>query len=127
MKDYQEIRQRHLRGESQRSIAKELHLSRKTVAKYCDGAAVPWERKTPERAPVVMNEEAVAFIRRCLKSGESEGARKQQHTAKRICDRLAAECGFTEGEFTVRAKVRELKGTLPEAFIPLSFSPGEAM
>lgn len=127
MRDYKEIRQRHLQGESQRSIARALHISRNTVAKYCDGAAVPWERRTPERAPVVMTEEAVAFIRGCLKSDESEGVRKQQHTAKRIYDRLVAECGFTGGESTVRAKVRELKGTLPEAFIPLSFSPGEAM
>lgn len=127
MKDYKEIRQRHLRGESQRSIARALHISRKTVAKYCDGAAVPWEHKTPERAPVVMTEEMVSFIRKCLKNDELEGARKQQHTAKRIYDRLAAECGFTGGESTVRAKVRELKGALPEVFIPLAFSPGEAM
>lgn len=109
MKDYKEIRKRHLRGESQRSIARALHISRKTVAKYCDGAAVPWKHKTPERAPVVMTEEMVSFIRKCLKSDEMEGARKQQHTARRIYDRLVAECGFTGGESTVRAKVRELK------------------
>lgn len=127
MKDYKEVRQQYLRGESQRSIAKALYISRKTVTKYCGGAAVPWERKTPERTPVVMTEEAVAFIRQCLEDDETEGVRKQQHTAKRIYDRLVAECGFTGGESTVRAKVRELKGTLPEAFIPLSFSPGEAM
>lgn len=74
-----------------------------------------------------MNEEVVAFIEECLKSDESEGVQKQQHTAKRIYDRLVAEHGFTGAESTVRAKVRELKGTLPEAFIPLVFSPGEAM
>lgn len=45
VKDYKEIRQRYLRGESQRSIAKLLCISRNTVAKYCEGAAVPWERK----------------------------------------------------------------------------------
>jgi predicted DNA-binding protein (UPF0251 family) len=28
MKDYKEIRQRYLRGESQRSIAKAMHISR---------------------------------------------------------------------------------------------------
>ena len=127
MKDYKDIRQRYMCGESQRSIARELHISRKTVAKYCDGAAVPWEHKTPERAPVVMTEKTVFFIRQCLKDDESEGIRKQQHTAKRIYDRLVAEHGFTGGESTVRAKVRELKETLPKAFIPLAFSLGEAM
>jgi transposase len=127
VKDYKEIRQRHLNGESERSIARSLHISRKTVAKYCEGAAVPWERKTPERAPVVMTEETVAFIRQCLENDEIEGVRKQQHTAKRIYDRLVAECGFTGGESTVRTKVRELRGAHHETFIPLTFSPGEAV
>jgi transposase len=127
MKDYKEIRQRHLRGESQRNIARALHISRNTVAKYCDGAVVPWERKPPERSPVVLTEEVIAFIRQCLEDDETEGIRKQRHTAKRIYDRLVAECGFTGGESTVRAKVRELQEALPKAFIPLEFSPGEAM
>lgn len=126
LEDYKEIRQRHLRGESQRSIARELHISRNTVTKYCYGAAVPWERKTPERSPTVLTEETVAFIRQCLKDDETEGIRKQRHTAKRIYDRLVAERGFTGGESTVRAKVRELKEARPRAFVPLEFSPGEA-
>ena len=42
MKDYDEIRKRYLAGESQRHIAKALGISRNTVAKYCEGAAVPW-------------------------------------------------------------------------------------
>lgn len=127
VKDYKEIRQRHLHGGSQRSIARELHISRNTVAKYCDGAVVPWERKTPERSPAVLTEKMVAFIRQCLKDDETEGVRKQRHTAKRIYDRLVAERGFTGGEFTVRTKVRELKEALPKAFVPLVFSPGEAI
>jgi hypothetical protein len=32
MKDYKEIRQPYLSGESERGIAKALHISRKTVA-----------------------------------------------------------------------------------------------
>ncbi len=36
MKDYDEIRKRHLAGESQRHIAKTLGISRNTVAKYCE-------------------------------------------------------------------------------------------
>jgi transposase len=127
VKDYKEIRQRHLHGESQRSIARELHISRNTVAKYCDGAAVPWERKTAERSPVVLTDEMVTFIRQCLEDDESEGVRKQRHTAKRIYDRLVTEHGFAGGESTVRAKVRELKEALPRAFVPLEFSPGEAV
>ena len=88
MKDYGEIRRRYLQGESQRQIAKDLHISRNTVTKYCNGGAVPWERKTPERNAAVLSKEVVDFICRCLEEDASQGLRKQQHTAKRIYDRL---------------------------------------
>lgn len=88
---------------------------------------MPWARKTPERPPVVMTEKMVAFIRQCLEDDETEGVRKQKHTAKRIYDRLVEDCGFTGGESTVRAKVRELKEAMPKAFVPLEYSPGEAV
>jgi predicted transcriptional regulator len=84
MKDYDEIRKRYLAGESQRHIAKALGISRNTVAKYCEGEAVPWERKTPERVSTVLTDETVAFIRACLQEDEGEGLKKQCHTAKRI-------------------------------------------
>ena len=127
MKDYDEIRKRYLAGESQRHIAKTLGISRNTVAKYCEGAAVPWERKTPERVSTILTDEAVAFIRSCLEEDKMEGLKKQRHTAKRIYDRLVEETGFTGGESTVRAKVRELKQLMPSAFLPLLFDPGEAL
>ena len=127
VKDYDEIRKRYLAGESQRHIAKTLGISRNTVAKYCEGAAVPWERKTPERVSTVLTEETVAFIRSCLEEDETEGMKKQRHTAKRIYDRLIEETGFSGGESTVRGKVHELKQLVPAAFLPLEFDPGEAV
>ena len=127
MKDYDEIRKRYLAGESQRKIAKSLGISRNTVAKYCEGAAVPWARKTPDRVSTVLTEETIAFIRACLEEDAEENVKKQQHTAKRIYDRLVEETGFTGGESTIRAKVHELKAQLPVAFVPLSFDPGEAL
>lgn len=127
MQDYDEIRKRYLAGESQRHIAKALNISRNTVAKYCEGAAVPWERKTPERISTVLTDEVICFIRSCLEEDASEGIKKQQHTAKRIYDRLVEETGFTGGESTIRAKVHELKQLMPSAYLPLTFDPGEAM
>ena len=127
VKDYDEIRKRYLAGESQRHIAKTLGISRNTVAKYCEGAAVPWERKTPERASTVLTEETVSFIRSCLEEDRGEGVRKQRHTAKRIYDRLVEETGFSGAESTVRGKVHELKQIIPAAFLPLEFDPGEAV
>ena len=127
MKDYDEIRKRYLAGESQRHIAKVLGISRNTVAKYCEGAAVPWIRKKPVRNSTVLTEEAVSFIQSCLAEDENEGLKKQRHTAKRIYDRMVDEIGFTGGESTVRAKVRELKALMLNAFLPLEFDPGEAL
>lgn len=127
VKDYKEIRQRYLAGESQRSIAKALHISRNTVSKYCKGAAVPWERKKADRMPVTLTVDTVSFIRKCLEEDETEGVYKQRHTAKRIYDRLVEERDFIGGESTVRGKVREFKGSIPKVFVPLAFSPGEAM
>jgi len=127
MQDYYEIRKRYLAGESQRHIAKTMGISRNTVKKYCEGNAVPWERKTPVRESTVLTDDVVAFIEQCLLEDEAEGLKKQQHTAKRIYDRLVDEAGFTGGESTVRAKVQELKAAMPKAFVPLQFDPGEAI
>lgn len=127
MKDYKEIRQRYLAGESQRHIAKTLGISRNTVAKYCEGEEVPWNRKTPARTSTVLTDDTVAFIQACLDADAEEGIKKQCHTAKRIHDRLVEEKAFRGGESTIRAKVRELKASAPVAFLPLQFDPGEAL
>ncbi len=127
MQDYDEIRRRYNAGESQRHIAKSLGISRNTVKKYCEGNAVPWERKTPERESSVLTDDVVKFIQSCLDEDASEHLKKQNHTAKRIYDRLVAERGFTGGETTIRAKVHELKEAMPKVFVPLAFDPGDAM
>lgn len=127
VKDYKKIRQMYLSGISQREIARQLKISRNTVAKYCEGCTVPWERKVPERETSVLTEDVVMFIQTCLDEDERENLKKQRHTAKRIYDRLVFEKGFSGGESTVRRKVREMKGSQPKVFVPLEFSPGEAM
>lgn len=108
--DYKQIRQRYLNGESQRSIAKSMGISRNTVKKYCKGENVPWERKTPEREASVLTEDVLAFITSCLEEDEAEGLKKQRHTARRIFDRLVEEKGFEGGESTIRRAVHEIRG-----------------
>lgn len=127
MQDYEEIRKRYIAGESQRHIAKTMGISRNTVKKYCEGNAVPWERKTPERESTVLTDETVKFIKDCLQEDDIEHLKKQKHTARKIYDRLVDETGFTGGESTIRAKVHELKEAMPKAFIPLQFDAGDAM
>lgn len=128
VEDYKEIRRLHLiEGMSQRQIAKKLNISRNTVKKYCDGNAVPWERSEYTRAPAIVTERVLAFIQNCLEQDKDSGTAKQNHTAKRIYDRLVSECGFAGSESTIRRTVRSLRQKHAEVYIPLEFSPGEAM
>ena len=93
---YKEIRRLRLEGvTSQRAAAKRLGISRNTVAKYWEGATVPWDRQAYERSAVVLTPEVVLFVKECLDDDEAEGVKKQQHTARRIYERLVRERGFT--------------------------------
>ena len=124
---YKQIRKMRLNGMSQRQIAATLHISRNTVKKYWDGDSVPWERKNYSRDASVLTEDVVAFVRQCLDEDNQCRSKKQHHTAKRIYDRLVAECGFTGGETTVRRLVKELREKSQEAFVPLIFPAGDAL
>lgn len=123
---YKQIRKMRLEGMSQRQIAAVLHISRNTVKKYWNGDSVPWERKDYSREVSVLTEDVVAFVQQCLDE-DTRNPRKQHYTAKRIYDRLVAECGFAGGETTVRRLVRKLREKTQEAFVPLAFPAGDAM
>lgn len=126
---YEKIR--HLfehEGMSQRAIARELKISRNTVIKYCEGSHVPWERQGKSgRQRYVITDDILAFIHDCLASDEEEGIKKQNHTAKRIYDRLVDDKDFTGGESTIREIVAKLRDKPGKPFVPLSFDPGEAI
>lgn len=127
---YKDIRQSFLAGESQRQIAKRLGIARQTVKKYCEGAEHPDARKPYERTPDVITEDVKQFILDCFKADKEEHIKKQKHTAKRIFDRLVEEKNFTGAESTIRKAVKELKGEQsvpPQAIMPLSYEPGEAI
>ena len=51
---------------------------------------------------------------------------KQEHTAKRIFDRLQTEHGFTGSDTTVKKYVRGEHVRGREMFVPLAHTPGEA-
>lgn len=125
---YEQIR--HLsavEGLSQRAIAKKLCISRNTVAKYCDGTFVPWERKSyTTRQTKVITDEVKDFILRCFDEDNSHNVKKQKHTAVRIHQRLQEDLGFTGSESNIRKVVMTLRDQHKDAFIPLEFDPGEA-
>lgn len=102
---YSQIREAYISGESQRSIAKRLGVSRPTVKKYCEGAIMPGVRKEYLRTPSVVTPQVENFIRMCLETDKEEGLRKQSHTAKRIYDRLVSEI-LVHRNATVRGAIQ---------------------
>ena len=127
---YSAIRTRYLDGESIRSIAKSLKISRPTVKKYCEGSTHPEIRKTYQREPDVITDTIKAFILSCFKQDEDENLKKQKHTAKKIYDRLVSEKDFNGSYSSVRTAVRNLKAERtvpPQSSVPLSYAPGEAV
>lgn len=128
MDQYQLIRRLYLvEGLSQRAIARQLGISRNTVRRYCNGGNVPWERKEAKRNCPVVTAEVLEFIKQCLNEDEKALDRRQRHTARRIYQRLCQEKNYQGGESTIRRVVKELKGKMPQVFVPLAFDPGEAV
>ena len=129
MELYSQIREAYLSGESQRSIAYRLEVSRQTVKKYCEGQTMPGVRKEYTRIPSVVTEDIEAFIQNCIVTDGMEGLKKQTHTAKRIYDRLVAEKKFTGSYSIVRRIVHEVKEDFvpAQADMPLEYDPGDAI
>ena len=126
---YSKIRSYFNDGKSIRWIARTLGVSRQTVRKYCSGETMPGLRKEYHRAKSTVTDDVEKFILSCFAEDKAEGLPKQQHTAKRIYDRLVSEKGFSGGESTIRKAVSDLhkENFVPaQADIPLEYDPGDA-
>lgn len=125
--DIQCIRVMYQRGVPIRQIAREMHVSRKTVRKYtAEGFVVepePRQRaKKPRPAPQMDRWKPV--LAQWVAKDEEE-PRKQRQTARRMYQRLVEEYGATVSEASVRRYVAHLKGSRArEAYVPLEFKPG---
>ncbi len=127
---YSAIRTSYSNGESMRSIAKRLGISRQTVKKYCAGSTHPEVRKPYRRKPGILTEDVTNFILACFKEDEDENLRKQRHTAQRIFDRLVKEQKYSGSYATINRAVRKVqadKAVPPQSSVPLSYAPGEAV
>lgn len=112
-------------GKSNRQIASELGISRNTVKKIVTQARVTvpeYKRSKPIQAPVMGS--FIPVIEAWL-AADSRAPRKQQHTSKRIYDRLVEEYQFPGSERRVREVVAALREKPKEAYLPLAFEPGE--
>lgn len=124
-----EIRRRHLvNGESVSSIARSLQLSRPTVRKAIKASAEPvYHRKVQ---PARMLGGFKAQLEQWL-DVESRLPRRQRRTAQRLFEGLLAE-GYRGSYGPVQRFVKDWKArragspAVTQAFVPLSFPPGEA-
>jgi len=123
---YRKVRQLFLvERQSIRAISRQLHMSRKTVNKYCRGGVLPDVRKLTQRpAPLFL--EVESEITRLLEENKTL-PKKQRLNAKNIWEYLHSEKGIAIAPSTVRQYVHQLRERHPEVFLPLEHEPGEAM
>ena len=122
---YSKIRKFKVDGISMRRTAEALGLSRNTIKRYWDGEHTPDDQK---EYPVKVNSPEKEAVMEALKEyfeQNKDAPKKQAPNAKTAWVALRDKYNF--GESTIRRFVRELKGKVPDAFIPLSFEPGEVM
>ncbi len=109
-------------GQSQRSVARRLGVSRNTVSKYLLESEPKRVESGPRARPVL---EAVApRLMELLEEWSPRTTQKQRLTATRLHDQLVCE-GFSIGATTVRRFVREWKRQRQEVFIPLVHRAGD--
>lgn len=95
-------------GTPRAEIARRLHLSRNTVAKYADMEDLSPEPPLPEERSRPALERHAAWIDAVLEADLGAPC-KQRHTAKRLFDRLVDERGYEGSYSTVQRHVREWK------------------
>lgn len=113
-------------GKPAREIARELKISRTTVAKYArqeDFSPAPAVRQV---ASLV---DAYADVVDQWLTGDLQQPRKQRHTGRRVYDRLVTEHGFTGSYATVQRWVRRWRQARMQpgdGYIELEWEPGSA-
>jgi len=111
-------------GNSRREAARVFGLSRETVAKMCRFSLPPGYTRTrpvekPKLGPLL------PVIDSILQADQAAPV-KQQHSAKRIFERLRDEHGFAGGYTVVKDYVRICRARGRETFVPLAHPPGHA-
>lgn len=121
------IRREHAKGRSVRAIARALKINRETVAKYLrSGETAPRYERT--RQPYPKLGQFQAELERLIAENDRRPARDRLDY-RGLFDQLTA-AGFEGGYDAVRRYITRWKRRQPaataEAFVPLTFAPGEA-
>src|SRR6476469_9757211 len=113
-----------IEGLSERAAARRFGIDPRTVAKMVAFSVVAGYLRT--RPPVRPKLDAVIAIIDGILAQDKGRPKKQQHTAKRIFERLRDEHGFTGGITIVKDYVAGWHQRAQEMFIPLVHAPGHA-
>lgn len=113
-----------LEGHSQREASRVFGLSRDTIAKMCRYSAPPGYVRT--RPPDKPKLGALVPVIAAILEADRAAPPKQQHTAKRIFERLRDEHGYGGGYTVVKDHVRRQRVRGREVFVPLAHPPGHA-
>src|ERR1700689_1883024 len=109
---------------SRREAARRFGIDPRTVAKMLAFSVPPgYRRSRPPARPKL--DPFVGIFERILEEDKGQPA-KQQHTSKRIFERLRDEHGYGGGITIVRAYVHEQRQRVREMFVPLRHEPGHA-
>ena len=123
MDDYLKVRYAvQIEGFSKRAAARRFGIDPRTVAKMMT-FSVPqgYVRSKPPVRPKL--DPYVAVIDKIVADDKSR-PKKQQHTSKRIFERLRDEHGFTGGVTIVKDYVAGVQQRAREMFVPLAHPPG---
>jgi transposase len=114
----------YVEGMSRREAARRFGIDPRTVAKMLAFSVPPgYRRSRPPARPKL--DPFVGIIDRILEEDRGRPA-KQQHTSKRIFERLRDEHGYTGGITIVKDYVHERRQRSREMFVPLRHEPGHA-
>jgi transposase len=113
-----------IEGLSERAAARRFGIDPRTVSKMLKFSVPPGYRrsKLPVRPKL---DPFVGIIDRILEEDKSR-PKKQQHTSKRIFERLRDEYGFAGGVTIVKDYVAGFRQRSREMFVPLAHPPGHA-
>lgn len=111
-------------GLSERATARRFGIDPRTVSKMLAFSVPPGYRRT--KPPVRPKLDAFITIIERILTEDKGRPKKQQHTAKRIFERLRDEHGFTGGITIVKDYVAGWRQRAQEMFVPLAHPPGHA-
>jgi transposase len=113
-----------IEGLSERAAARRFGIDPRTVAKMMRFSVPPGYRRT--KPPVKPKLDAFITIIDGILAADKGRPKKQQHTAKRIFERLRDEHGFAGGITIVKEYVASWRQRAQEMFVPLVHPPGHA-